>query len=206
MTAGISIVVPVKGLRAGKSRLAQTMTDDARWELNRHLTERTLGIATAFADTADVYAVSPDPDVEEIAASFSVRFLHQSGDGLNPGLEEAACQLPGGRTIYLAVDLPDLATDDIRALAETTGIGIATDLRGLGTNALSVPAPRTLAFRFGPNSFELHRMLAIESGFAVETVMRPGLAFDLDTENDFLRANRYTKGCPKSTNPRNLRT
>ena len=95
MTAGISIVVPVKGLRAGKSRLAQTMTDDARWELNRHLTERTLGIATAFADTADVYAVSPDPDVEEIAASFSVRFLHQSGDGLNPGLEEAACQLPG---------------------------------------------------------------------------------------------------------------
>ena len=49
-------------------------------------------------------------------------------------------------------------------------------------------------------------MLAIESGFAVETVMRPGLAFDLDTENDFLRANRYTKGWPKSTNPRNLRT
>jgi 2-phospho-L-lactate/phosphoenolpyruvate guanylyltransferase len=202
MTVPVSIVIPIKGLRTGKSRLAHLMPDDTRSAINRHLAERTLRIAASIYRPADICAVSPDADVGVLAAGLSANFLLQTTRGLNRGLAEAARQLPQCRTVYIAADLPDLSGDDIRALIDVTGIGIAPDQSEQGTNALSLPTPTAIDFRFGPNSFELHRADATKSGFAIETINRPGLAFDLDTEVDFARL----KGWPAEINPRNLLT
>lgn len=200
MTITVSIVIPVKGLRTGKSRLAGVIADDARAALNRYLAERTLRIAASVGTPAEIWAVSPDAEVGVLARDLSIGFIQQRTDGLNDALAEAACQLPQRRTVYIAADLPDLIAADISALIEAPGIGIAPDEGEQGTNALSLPSPAEIDFHFGPNSFELHRTDATKSRFSAETIRRPGLAFDLDTELDFERL----KGWPAEINPRNL--
>lgn len=199
-----SIVIPVKGITSGKSRLVGMLSADERSELNHYLAEHTLEAATAaarsFHAVVKVYVISPDPDVAGIAASHSAHFYRQSSVGLNEGLAEAVPLLPQCRTVFIAADLPDLTKDDLRPLLQTAGIGIAPDEALVGTNAISVPRPGTLAFQFGPQSAELHCQSAEKTGFPVQIIKRPGLAFDLDEKDDLIRVN----GWPHGFNPRNL--
>ena len=196
MTAPASIVIPIKGLRTGKSRLADVLTEGDRLALNRHLAKHTLSVVSEIGQIAGVFVISPDPLVGKILAEFSVRFLLQKTEGLNPALDEAAHQIPDRRTLYLAADLPHVDADDIRILLDTADVGIAADLHGNGTNALCVPGPRALEFRFGPDSYRAHTDLATSSGYRITATKRPGLAFDLDTKTDLERM----KGWPKATN------
>ena len=90
MAERLNIVVPVKGLRDGKSRLSGVLAGDERVELNRFLAMRTLDlIETAFPDS-DRWVVSPDPAIRKIARRSGAGFIPQSGAGLNEGLAEAA--------------------------------------------------------------------------------------------------------------------
>lgn len=201
MTRPASVVIPVKGLRTGKSRLSRTLSEKERFKLNRHLVLHTLRTVSAAGNETDIYVVSPDSEVRQIADEFAVEFLLQESEGLNPALEWAARRLPDRRTVYIAADLPELETEDIRELIADTGIGICPDETRQGTNAFTVPTPRLLEFRFGVRSFEIHCELARVSDFELTVIDRPGLAFDLDTELDLSRM----KGWPSSINPRSVR-
>jgi 2-phospho-L-lactate guanylyltransferase len=203
-TPAASIVIPVKGITSGKSRLGGVLSPDERAELNRYLAVHTLEVAKdaarATGATTNVYLLSPDPAYAEICMSYSVLFLRQSSTGLNAGLTEAAKGLPDCRTVFLVSDLPELATEDIFPLLDVPGIGLAPDEAQTGTNAISVPRPDTLPFHFGPLSAHLHSQSALETGLPFEVIRRAGLAFDLDTQADLLRV----KGWPHALNPRNL--
>ncbi|MAI49867.1 MAG: 2-phospho-L-lactate guanylyltransferase [Rhodospirillaceae bacterium] len=196
MTAPASIVIPIKGLRTGKSRLANVLTEGNRLALNRHLAKHTLSVVSEIVRIAAVYVISPDPLVGKISAEFPVQFLLQQTAGLNSALDEAARQIPDRRTLYLAADLPHVDPDDIRILLDTADVGIAADLPGDGTNALCVPGPRSLEFRFGQDSYRTHTDLATSLGHRITAIKRPGLAFDLDTKTDLERM----KGWPKMAN------
>ena len=196
MTAPASIVIPIKGLRTGKSRLADVLTEDNRLALNRHLARHTLSVVSEIVQIATVFVISPDPLVGKISAEFPVGFMVQKTEGLNAALDEAARQLPNRRTLYLAADLPHVNADDIRILLDTADVSIAADSRGTGTNALCVPGPRTLEFRYGPDSYRAHTDIATSSGYRITAIKRPGLAFDLDTKTDLERM----KGWPRTVN------
>ena len=56
----LNIVIPVKGIETGKSRLSAALDFNERISLNKHLIEHTLSKATSFDKTARVYVVSPD--------------------------------------------------------------------------------------------------------------------------------------------------
>jgi 2-phospho-L-lactate/phosphoenolpyruvate guanylyltransferase len=200
MTASASIVIPIKGLRTGKSRLADIMTDEDRFALNRHLARHTLSAVSEIGQMAAVYVISPDPLIGKMTAEYQARFLLQETEGLNPALDEAARQIPERRTLYLAADLPHLDAADIGILLDIADVGIAADLRGSGTNALCVPTPHALGFRFGSDSYRAHTDLATSSGHEITSIKRPGLAFDLDTKSDLERM----KGWPKATDPGTL--
>ena len=138
------------------------------------------------ADIA-VYLLSPDEAVADIASSRSTWFIRQTTSGLNAGLFEAVANLPAHRTVFLAADLPNLTSDDIAPLLQAPDIGLAPDRGQIGTNALSVPQPGSLPFRFGPGSMRLHLESAEELGLPVQVIQRPGLALDLDTKDDLMR-------------------
>ena len=188
MTDPVNIVIPVKGFRDGKSRLAGALTQADRCQLNRYLAERTLKTVLAAAvPDARILVISPDGAVEAAAERHGAEYLQQTGTGLNEALSDAAARLPAVRTIYVAADLPDLTAEDVSDLAGLGGIVICPDEAGRGTNILSLPAPATIPFRFGPGSFAAHRMAADETGLPVEIVRRPGTMFDLDKKADLSR-------------------
>lgn len=188
MTQNANIVIPVKGLASGKSRLADTLSPDERVALNRRLVEHVLRTALEASRTADldiaVYLLSPDETVADIARSRAAQFIHQTTSGLNTGLTEAISHLAAHRTVFLAADLPNLRKEEIKPLLETQSIGLAPDRKQTGTNALSVPAPGTLPFSFGADSLQLHIESANKLGLPFELINRPGLATDLDTKDD----------------------
>jgi 2-phospho-L-lactate guanylyltransferase len=108
------------------------------------------------------------------------------GRGLNAELEAARGAIGPHPVLVLHADLPLLAVTDVAALldaAENVGRAIAPDRHGSGTNALALRDLRPLRFRFGPESFTLHR----EQG-AAAIVARRGLALDIDSPADLAEA------------------
>lgn len=184
MTSTSNVIIPVKGLRCGKSRLSDSMSDAERFDLNCYLADRTVRIVATLEDIVEITVVSPDANVREIADRHGAKFILQTSRGLNAGLDEAARQVPDRRTVYLAADLPELEPDDIRTHISAQGIGISPDRKREGTNALSVPTPRKIEFRFGPKSYDTHCALARAAGFPASTIDRAGIAFDVDTKSD----------------------
>jgi len=63
-------IVPVKPLRRGKSRLAETLSEDERAELNQSLLQHTLQTLTDVKELEQVLVVSRDPHALTIARQF----------------------------------------------------------------------------------------------------------------------------------------
>ena len=179
-----NLVIPVKGFRKGKSRLSPLLDEAGRAALMRQLTIRTIGQARSVVDPSSIHLVSPDDEALGVAESAGVRAVRQRSSGLNPGLRDACRKLAELRTLILPADLPFLTSDDILIHCRSEGIGISPDKKGIGTNALSLPSPDTIPFRFGRNSFVAHMKLATESSVDIVVVDRPNLRFDLDTFED----------------------
>ena len=187
------IVVPHRGLRAAKTRLASRLSPDERATLARALLERVLGVARD-AGRGPVLVFSPDVGLAEITARTGSELLVQRGMGLNAGLEQARDHAVARDVELLAVlhgDLPRLEAEDVRALLDAVpgprGVAIAPDRGWAGTNAMAMRPSDGVPFRFGPGSFEAHTRAAQAAGLPVALVEREGLAFDLDTPADLER-------------------
>jgi 2-phospho-L-lactate guanylyltransferase len=187
------IIVPHRGLAAAKTRLAPVLDHDERVALARTLLVRVLEVAQQAGD--DVVVISPAAELEPIAVKAGARLAVQRGMGLNAGLDQAreAAEADGvERLVVLHGDLPNLAADDVAALMEAAAddgpaVVIAPDRLGTGTNGLALSPPGVIGFRFGAGSFAAHRAEAQTAGVDPAVVVRPGLAFDLDTPADLAR-------------------
>lgn len=188
----VRIIVPHRGLAAAKTRLAPVLDDAEREALAGRLLERVL--AVAHAACGDVVVISPSDALALLVGAAGARLVHQLGMGLNAGLEQARREALADGIDMLVVlhgDLPNLATDDIAALLaavpQPSGVGIAPDRAGSGTNGLALRPPDAIAFRFGVASLAAHHAAAEAAGVPIVEVHRPGLAFDLDTPADLAR-------------------
>lgn len=186
------IIVPHRGLAAAKTRLAPVLDHDERIALARTLLIRVLGVARQAVD--DVVVISPASELGPIVTEAGARLAVQHGMGLNAGLDEAReTALADGveRLVVLHGDLPNLAPDDVQALlqsaADEPSVAIAPDRLGTGTNGLALRPPGAIGFHFGTSSFAAHRSEAQAAAVEPAIVMRPGLAFDLDTPEDLAR-------------------
>jgi 2-phospho-L-lactate/phosphoenolpyruvate guanylyltransferase len=183
------VIVPHRGLDASKSRLSPVLTQDERGDLAAHLLRRVLRIARLAVP--DVVVISPSEELGDLVDATGARLLVQRGMGLNAGLDQArdAAVSEGVETlVVLHGDLPELDVPDVQALMAAVprprGVAIAPDRRGTGTNGLALHPPNAIAFRFGTDSFAVHRGAAQAAELPVAVVQRRGLAFDLDTPDD----------------------
>jgi 2-phospho-L-lactate guanylyltransferase len=180
MTAGVSVVVPVKDLQGTKSRLAPILDPGARAGLTLYMMGRVVA-AVMEAGIDDVCVVSPDAIVLDEAQRRGATPLLQESRGLNPALEEGrrrALDLGASTLLVFPADMPLLDAEDVRAVV------IAPDGAHSGTNTLLVRPPDALPFAFGPESFAAHLGAARKRGLDVRVCERPHLAFDLDTAGD----------------------
>ena len=186
-------IVPVKPLRYGKSRLAGTLTEDQRTELNRALLQHTLETLSEIEEVDGVLVVSRDPHALTIARSHGARTVQENGQPqLNTALKRATvvAQVYATRgVLVLPADLPLISKDDIlelvRRAQEPPVVVIAPDRHGRGTNALLISPPGLIEYDFGENSFQRHCERAKNAAARLEIVELPSLALDLDLPEDF---------------------
>ena len=185
-------IVPVKPLRRGKSRLAGTLSEDERTELNRMLLENTLKTFSDLREVEEVLVISRDPQALTIARNHGARTVREDGQPeLNTALQRATvvAQVYATRgVLVLPADLPLVSRDDILTLIGRTGeppvVVIAPDRHGTGTNALLISPAGLIEYDFGENSFQRHCQRARDAGARLEIVDLPTLGLDLDLPED----------------------
>lgn len=185
-------IVPVKPLRRGKSRLAGTLSEDERTDLNRQLLEHTIATLIALKEITHVLVVSRDPAALAIAREQGARTLREDGTPkLNVALTRAAAVAMARSAqgiLVVPADLPLLDPEDLEILIEksrpTPSVVIAPDRHGYGTNALLISPPDLISFSFGDGSFENHCEQTKRLGARLEIVKLPSLALDLDLPED----------------------
>jgi 2-phospho-L-lactate guanylyltransferase len=183
-------VLPVKPFTEAKSRLDPVLSAAERHELARSLLMRELDVLQACVAVDRILVVSTDDLALEIAASHGAATLLEAGAGLNGALSQAreyAVAEGAESLLVLACDLPLVTTSDIDALftAGRASVVIAPDRRRQGTNALLLCPPGVIDFVFGDDSFARHLALARDAGQAAVEISLPGLAFDVDTPEDW---------------------
>lgn len=182
-----TLVLPVKPFAEGKSRLASALPATERERLARTCFLHVLETVRSAAADLRVEVHSRCPEVLKLSGSAAVR---EQGDTLNAVLEAArqqALKRADTHFIILFADLPLLAVADVQVLVQATrrtGLALAPDRAGTGTNALGLSLACDLPFLFGQNSSARFMAAAHARGYVPERVLTPGLATDLDTPED----------------------
>ena len=201
------IVIPARGVRAGKSRLATRLSEPGRHALNTMLLRHVLAQVREVQGTLDAcLVVSPCAETLGLAAHAGARTLAEpKASGLNPALEAArreVIEAGATRLLILPTDLPSLnatALGDFIELARAPGrLVIAPDALDAGTNALAVDGDSRFAsfesfvFRFGEHSFRMHLEQARRLEIPSVVHRASAFAYDLDTPEDF---DRFERNC-----------
>ncbi len=185
-------IVPVKPLRRGKSRLAGTLSEDERAELNRILLQHTIQTLTDLREIEEVLVVSRDSSALALARDLGARTVQEDGaPTLNTALKRATvvAQVYASRGVLIVpADLPLLNREDVTALLERSSnppvVVIAPDRHQKGTNALLLSPADIIEYDFGEGSFARHCDRAKKAGARLEIVNLPSLELDLDLPED----------------------
>ena len=195
---GLVVVIPARGLAAGKTRLTAALSAEARASLTERMLRRVVRVALAAEVATAVVVISPDQATLDLTARIDARVIplrqEVTTPGLNPALWQArewAKRQGASAMLILFGDLPLLKEEDVRALAWADApIALAADRHGRGTNAALIPLSYVdthdgFAFQFGAWSLSAHLAEAERLGLEAVTVISPGTAFDLDTPEDW---------------------
>jgi 2-phospho-L-lactate/phosphoenolpyruvate guanylyltransferase len=196
------LIVPVKPLAQGKSRLSPLLSASQRHQLSRDLLVKTLTAAAGVELLAGIIVISRDEEALSVARAAGVTILVEEDfssvgngrdpeDPLNRALRQArmAAVTQGADAILvLPADLPLLSAEEIRNFAQrgedlAQGLVIAASGDG-GTNALLVMPPDAIDFAYGPGSFQAHIHKAQVAGLPIHVVNSAALALDLDSPAD----------------------
>ncbi|TAK70647.1 MAG: 2-phospho-L-lactate guanylyltransferase [Actinomycetota bacterium] len=188
-----TVLVPVKGLDAAKSRLGPAQPDQ-RSALALAFAADVVLAARRCPAVGQVLVVTDDDRAAAQLAPLGASISRPAAASLNAALRAAAADLPAGSDVAaLVADLPALREDELgRALAAATpGRSFVSDAAGTGTTLLMARHGHRLDPHFGNRSRAAHT----GSG-AVELPLDSvaGLRRDVDTEIDLADARRLGVG------------
>ncbi|WP_440708769.1 2-phospho-L-lactate guanylyltransferase [Herbiconiux sp. YIM B11900] len=195
-TAGSwTVVVPVKGTPAGKSRLAPGVDAETRVRLMQAFASDAVASLLAARRVARVIVVTePASDAAALLGDLGAEVVADPRAGLNAavaaGIAAAGIAVAGARAPVAALlgDLPCLGPDDIDLALEGAlehPLAFVPDAAGLGTTLITARPGETLVPRFGEGSAERHRAAGHHE---LELPAASGLRLDVDTEADLARA------------------
>ena len=191
--APLVAVVPVRGLPAGKRRLAALLDVEQRNSLVRSMLEDVVRALQGAPVVDDVVICSRDAAAAEEAARLGADFLQQPEDqpGFNAAVRLAQRELgSAGALLVVPADLPLLTVAAVHTLVDaappTPAVVIAPAHNG-GTNGLLLRPPGVIAPLFGPASAQAHRQAAAaagEAGVPLRVVPDDAWARDIDSSDD----------------------
>jgi 2-phospho-L-lactate guanylyltransferase len=183
-------IVPLKAQEKRKSRLAGRLTSSQRSQLVLKMFGHVLSILQGHPAIESVSVLA-----DERPTGWSGEWIVDEGRGLNTELESARAEMRFQALLIVHADLPLLARADIDALIDGAiecEIAIGSDRHSGGTNALALSTGSDIRFRFGADSFRLHR----EQAPASAVISRQGLALDIDSPDDLSLAFQLGFTCP----------
>jgi len=200
--SSLHVVVPVRGLEEGKTRLGETLDAEERETLIVGLLHRLLEILAAWPPSRRTHVVSDDAIVRRVAQEHGASVVGEPAAGdLNAALvaaRGAAVARHASAILILPADLPLVTVASLDRLLDAADAALAaghgqplvvaapSDARG-GTNALLLSPPDVIEPAFGPGSLEAHVRAARAADASVQLVIDPQLGFDLDTPEDLER-------------------
>ncbi|MEM9903103.1 MAG: 2-phospho-L-lactate guanylyltransferase [Pseudomonadota bacterium] len=191
------IVVAMKDPGAAKTRLCARLGPAERRRLALTLFDRTLCVLGAVRRRLDVEiaVVTPSPDIAGRAMRAGAHVIGEDqAAGLNAAAARAARWAEAAGHTRLCLLPADIAAPDPRdiaqliATAEETAAPVLCPAHDGGTNALVLPLPAGLAFRYGPGSAKRHAAVARAAGFDPILLPLQSLREDVDTPDTYARA------------------
>lgn len=199
-----TIVIPLRGLHGGKSRLAPVLDPLQRSTLIAAMARHVLDVVVESQVADAVVLVSRERDLSA-RLGFDARLvtcLHQPdpAPGMNAAIEigrHHVLQGESDRLLILSADLPLLSSEDLQAMrAADADVVVGTDRLRRGTNALMLRGGRAISgfqFDFGVDSRALHQSGASRLGLNHAEISTPGIALDLDTPDDWAMLSRESR-------------
>lgn len=184
------LLMPVKALTAGKQRLSGVLDAERRQRLNHLFLRHTLEVAAGFPGLERTAVVSDAEDVLAIARAAGARPIRTPKRELNGALADGRSVLLGHGApaiIVLPVDLPFVRASDLEEIADLGprhDMVICPDRHAVGTNALYVSSAFRPDFRFGADSFRLHRQEARRHGLTPKLLFTRNVGMDVDLPAD----------------------
>ncbi|MBM4255449.1 MAG: 2-phospho-L-lactate guanylyltransferase [Deltaproteobacteria bacterium] len=186
------VLVPVKALAQGKTRLSTLLSPEERHALSRAMLTDVVTNARRAIGVDRVVVVSSDPSLLELAHQLGADPVDEgSPRGLNGAVAvgtEFCLQLGATAVLVLLADLPLVMAQDVervfQQIREKSQIVVVPCKEGDGTNALLRTPPEIVPTRFGGPSLEAHRKVAHEYHVACQTIEIPRIAFDVDSSED----------------------
>ena len=186
------VLVPIKALAHGKSRLSALLSDTQRHTLSQAMLRDVLTNLRHAASVDRFGVVTSDPSLLEIAQSLGAEAIDEGYPrGLNGAVAigtEFCLQQGATALLVLLSDLPLVTSEDIDLLfCETTDdpqVLLVTCKEGGGTNALLRVPPLVMPTCFGGPSLKAHKICAQKDGLACRLIEAPRIAFDIDSVED----------------------
>lgn len=182
-------LIPVKELSLAKARLAPVLDVDRRKQLVLAIFRDVLATALSCEVLDGVGVVTRDEELLTIAKEAGAEAMSEEGD-LNAALTSATAAMSergADRVLVLAADLPLARPEDIEAICGADADVALVSSGDGGTNALSVPTKRSIAFQFGPGSAKRHIEAGRKAKLSTLQLDLPRLALDIDTPDDLIR-------------------
>ena len=182
------VILPVKRLILGKSRLAAALSPAQRAELTHRMLDDVLAALHRCASVQKILILSNEPTLTASHISRVEQFSEATEGDLNRSLMSLAAELPASaeRVLILPCDVPTVCASDIAAFdgSKDAEIVLAPATADGGTNALSSALPLRIALRFGANSLAHHLEAAQRVSAPVRILRRRGLIRDIDRRED----------------------
>ena len=192
-----SILIPMRSLNEGKTRLSNLLSPNKREKLIKLLFTQLLKKLKTLKNQSplifsDILVITPCDEVEKISKDFHVLVLkEQSLNGLNSAVKKGiywSSENLYDSSLILPGDIIDPETEDIKKILQmgkkSRNSMVICPSTDFGTNALFLSLPTRLNFKFGPNSFFEHQKEAKK--ISIRSIIAPvdSLKDDLDTGKD----------------------
>lgn len=191
-------IIPVKPLNRAKSRLAEVLSPEQRYQFAETMLRHILTILQKVPQISGTIVISRDTKALAIARDFGAKTIQESNPSdLNPALSratEVARVWGAGAVLVLPADLPFITSDDVENIAEL-GVNALTvvltpDREEDGTNAMLIRPAGLIPFSYGQKSYERHVIAAKLAGADVKVYESDTVSLDIDVPSDLAEYNR----------------